>query len=46
MTFNGLSWGYLDSERVRGYNHTPQQIARMLYLVSKEGGNLLLNIES
>ena len=44
MTFNGLSWGYLDSERVRGYNHTPQQIARMLYLVSKEGGNLLLNI--
>lgn len=44
MTFNGLSWGYVDSDRVKGYNHTPWQIARMLFQVSKEGGNLLLNI--
>ena len=44
MTFNGLSWGYVDSDRVRGYNHTPHQIARMLYLVTKEAGNLLLNV--
>lgn len=44
MTFNGISWGYLDSRRVRPYSHSPQQIARMLYEVAKEGGNLLLNI--
>ncbi|MEG2090683.1 alpha-L-fucosidase, partial [Niameybacter sp.] len=44
MTFNGISWGYLDSKRVQPYSHTPQQILRMLYEVTKEGGNLLLNI--
>lgn len=44
MTFNGISWGYLDSRRVRPYSHSAQQIARMLYEVAKEGGNLLLNI--
>jgi len=44
MTFNGISWGYLDSGRVRPYSHSAQQIARMLYEVTKEGGNLLLNI--
>ena len=44
MTFNGISWGYLDSERVKPYSHSPQQIARMLYEVTKESGNLLLNI--
>lgn len=44
MTFNGISWGYLDPDKVRGYNHTPWQIARMLYTVSKESGNLLLNV--
>lgn len=44
MTFNGLSWGYIDSERVRPYSHSAQQISRMLYEVTKEGGNLLLNI--
>lgn len=44
MTFNGISWGYLDSGRVKPYSHSPQQIARMLYEVTKESGNLLLNI--
>lgn len=44
MTFNGISWGYLDSKRVRPYSHSAQQIARMLYEVTKESGNLLLNI--
>lgn len=44
MTFNGISWGYLDSKRVSPYSHSPQQIVRMLYEVTKEGGNLLLNI--
>ena len=34
----------LDSGRVRPYSHSAQQIARMLYEVTKEGGNLLLNI--
>lgn len=44
MTFNGISWGYLDTDRVLPYSHTPEKIARMLYEVTKEGGNLLLNI--
>lgn len=44
MTFNGISWGYLDSKKVRPYSHTPQQIARMLYEVTRDGGNLLLNV--
>lgn len=44
MTFNGVSWGYLDSNQAAPYSHTPQQIVRMLYEVTKESGNLLLNI--
>lgn len=44
MTFNGISWGYLDSKQVQPYSHSPQQITRMLYEVTKESGNLLLNI--
>ena len=44
MTFNGISWGYLDSGRVLPFSHSAQQIVRMLYEVTKESGNLLLNI--
>lgn len=44
MTFNGMSWGYIDSEQAKPYSYSPQQILRMLYQVTKDGGNLLLNI--
>jgi len=44
MTFNGISWGYVDSEQVKPYSYTPQQIIKMLARVSYGGGNLLLNI--
>ena len=44
MTFNGISWGYVDSEQVKPYSYTPQQIIKMLAKVSYGGGNLLLNI--
>ncbi|MBR6772127.1 MAG: alpha-L-fucosidase [Clostridia bacterium] len=44
MTFNRISWGYLDTEQVRPYCYTAQQIIDMLATCSSEGGNLLLNI--
>lgn len=44
MTFNGISWGYLDSEQVRPYSYTPQRIIGMLNTCTAGGGNLLLNI--
>ncbi|GAG51708.1 unnamed protein product, partial [marine sediment metagenome] len=44
MTFNGLSWGYIDSEQARPYSYTAQQILKMLNTVCAGGGNLLLNI--
>ena len=44
MTFNGLSWGYIDSEQAKHYSYNAQQIIRMLNRVTAGGGNLLLNI--
>ena len=44
MTFNGLSWGYVDSEQVRPYSYSAQQIIKMLNTCAANGGNLLLNI--
>ncbi len=44
MTFNGLSWGYVDSEQAKPYSYNEQGILRMLYTTSSGGGNLLLNI--
>jgi alpha-L-fucosidase len=44
MTFNGLSWGYIDSKQAAPYSHTPQRILRMLATCANGGGNLLLNI--
>lgn len=44
MTFNGLSWGYMDSKQTRNYSYTQQQIVRMLNRCAYGGGNLLLNI--
>lgn len=44
MTFNDLSWGYLDSEQVAPYSYNAQRIIRMLNKATSGGGNLLLNI--
>lgn len=44
MTFNGISWGYLDSAQAAPYSYTPQRIVNMLETCCERGGNLLLNI--
>ncbi len=44
MTFNGLSWGYVDSSQVGPYSYNAQQIIKMLHTCTAGGGNLLLNI--
>jgi alpha-L-fucosidase len=44
MTFNGISWGYLDGAQAAPYSYTAQGILRMLYKVCSTSGNLLLNI--
>lgn len=44
MTFNRISWGYLDSAQARPYSYNAQGILRMLQTVCEKGGNLLLNI--
>ena len=44
MTFNGISWGYLDSAQVLPYSYNANTIIKMLNTVSAGGGNLLLNI--
>jgi alpha-L-fucosidase len=44
MTFNGISWGYVDSAQAAPYSYNAQRIIRMLNTVTGGGGNLLLNI--
>jgi alpha-L-fucosidase len=44
MTFNGLSWGYLDSKQAAAYSYNAQGILRMLSTCANGAGNLLLNI--
>ncbi|MBQ9506663.1 MAG: alpha-L-fucosidase [Clostridia bacterium] len=44
MTFNDLSWGYIDSAQAAPYSYTSQRILRMLWRVTSSCGNLLLNI--
>lgn len=44
MTFNGISWGYVDSAQARPYSYNAQRILKMLNTCAKQGGNLLLNI--
>ena len=44
MTFNGLSWGYIDSPQTIPYSYNAQRIIRMLATCSAGAGNLLLNI--
>lgn len=44
MTFNDLSWGYVDSEQMKPYSYTPQRVIRLLGRTTAGGGNLLLNM--
>lgn len=44
MTFNGISWGYLDSEQAEPYSYNAQRILTMLNAACRSAGNLLLNI--
>ncbi|MHB1355390.1 MAG: alpha-L-fucosidase [Anaerolineae bacterium] len=44
MTFNGISWGYVDSKQAVPYSYNAQQIIKMLCTCASGGGNLLLNI--
>jgi len=44
MTFNGISWGYLDSAQVLPYSYNANTIIKMLHSACSGGGNLLLNI--
>lgn len=44
MTFNKISWGYINEEQAKNFTYSAQQIARMLTICTKSGGNLLLNI--
>ncbi|MCJ7736351.1 MAG: alpha-L-fucosidase [Anaerolineae bacterium] len=44
MTFNHISWGYLDNAQAAPYSYNAHGILRMLHTVCASGGNLLLNI--
>ncbi len=44
MTFNGISWGYVDSAQAVQYSYNAQRILKMLNTCAIGGGNLLLNI--
>jgi alpha-L-fucosidase len=44
MTFNGISWGYVDSMQAVPYSYNAQRIIKMLNTVTSGGGNLLLNV--
>ena len=44
MTFNDISWGYVDSVQAGPYSYNAQRIIKMLQTCAGGGGNLLLNI--
>ena len=44
MTFNDISWGYIDEKQTLPYSHSAQQICKMLNTCCERGGNLLLNV--
>ena len=44
MTFNDISWGYLDDQQILPYAYSAQRIIRMLNQCACNGGNLLLNV--
>lgn len=44
MTFNKISWGYIDSAQAAVYSYSAQDIVTMLHQCAQGRGNLLLNI--
>lgn len=44
LTFNQISWGYLDEASEVNYQYSAQQIVKMLLFCARNCGNLLLNI--
>ena len=44
MTFNGISWGYVDPNQVAPYSYNANTILRMLNKCTSGAGNLILNI--
>lgn len=44
MTFNGMSWGYMDSRQAAPDSYNVRGILKMLRKVCSQKGNLLLNI--
>lgn len=44
LTFNTLSWGYIDEEQAEKYAYTPQILVKKLNYTCRNKGNLLLNI--
>ena len=44
MTFNDISWGYVDSKQAAPYSYNSQRIIKMLNTATAGAGNLLLNI--
>lgn len=44
LTFNSLSWGYIDEEQAKPYAYTAQMLIKKLNYACRNRGNLLLNI--
>jgi len=44
LTFNTLSWGYIDEEQAQNYAYTPHALIKKLSYICRNKGNLLLNI--
>lgn len=44
MTFNDISWGYVDSKQAAPYSYNAQRILKMMCTCATGCGNLLLNI--
>ena len=44
MTFNDISWGYVDEEQALPHAYSAARILKMLSKCANGGGNLLLNI--
>ncbi len=44
MTFNDISWGYVDEDQALPYAYTTPRILKMLNTCVEHGGNLLLNV--
>lgn len=44
LTFNTLTWGYIDPEQAKRFAHTPQTLLKKLSFSCRNCGNLLLNV--